>query len=156
MSAPAPAPADELSPGRTRTLVGLFVALLGLVILVPNALPVWVYWQASREEAVVARWTGSNVVSSSRDTVGVPTFAYERRIGPMVQECRVPLVQYRHAPTGKPVHETLRIVPGTRCEDMVVLDDPPRERVPLILLGLAIAGVGIWLTLLARKKGQAA
>jgi len=39
---------------------------------------------------------------------------------------------------------------------MVVLDDPPRVRVPLILLGLAIAGIGIWLTLLARKKGQAA
>ncbi len=110
------------------------------------------WWQASRGEAVTARWAGSEIATSSRDTVGVPTFVFERRIGPMPQECRVPLVQYRHAPGGKPLHETLQVVPGTRCEDIVVLNDPPRERLPLILLGLAVLGGGLWLTVLARRR----
>lgn len=148
----APGPADELSPSRTRTLVGLFVVLIGLVVLVPNALPVFTYWQASRSEAVTARWVGSETATSSRDTVGIPTFVFERRIGPMPQECRVPLVQYRHAPNGRPLHETLQVVPGTRCEDIVVLNDPPRERLPLILLGLAVLAGGLWLTVVARRR----
>lgn len=148
----APAPAGELSPAGTRLLVGLFVALIGLVILVPNTLPVLTYWQASRQEAVNARWAGSETATSTRDTVGIPIFVFERRIGPMVQECRVPLVQYRHAPGGKPLHEVLQVVPGTRCEDLVVLNDPPRERLPLILLGLAVLAGGLWLTVLARRR----
>lgn len=150
-----PAPAGELSPAGTRLLVGLFVVLIGLVVLVPNALPVLAYWQATRQEAVTARWAGSETATSTRDTVGIPLFVFERRIGPMVQECRVPLVQYRHAPGGRPLHETLQVVPGTRCEDLVVLNDPPRERLPLILLGLAVLAGGLWLTLLSRRRRPA-
>ena len=47
-----PAPTDEISPARTRLLVGLFVVVLGLVILVPNAWPVLRHWSASGSEAV--------------------------------------------------------------------------------------------------------
>ncbi len=151
----APAPTDEIPPSRTRVLVGLFVVVLGLVILVPNAWPVLHYWQASRGEAVTARWVASETATSSRDTVGVPIFAFERRIGPVVQECRVPLVQYRHAPGGKPVRETLRLVAGTRCEDVVVLDDFPRERLPLILLGLLVTLGGLALTWVAVGRARA-
>ena len=148
----APAPTDEIPPSRSRLFVGLFVVLIGIVVLVPNAWPVLRYWSASRGEAVTARWAGSDTATSTRDTVGVPVFVFERRIGPMVQECRVPLVQYRHAPGGKPFHETLRLVPGTRCEDVVVLDDFPRERLPLILLGVLTTLGGLVLTWIAARR----
>ena len=150
-----PAPTDEISPARTRLLVGLFVVVIGLVVLVPNAWPVLRHWSASGGEAVTARWVTSETATSSRDTVGVPVFVFERRIGPMLQECRVPLVQYRHAPGGKPVRETLRLVPGTRCEDIVVLDDFPRERLPLILLGVLVSLGGLALTWVATRRAPA-
>lgn len=146
------APQAEVTPARSRLFVGLFVLIMGLVITAPNAWPLIQYAIASRGEAVPARWVGSQTVSSTRDTVGVPTFAFERRIGPMVQECRVPLTRYRHAPDGKPLHEVLQVVPGTTCDDIVVLDDPPRERIPLVLLGLAIAVGGLVLTVVARRR----
>jgi hypothetical protein len=146
------APEDAPAAGRTKLFVGLFVLAIGLVVLAPNAWPLIQYWNASRSEAVTARWVGSQTTSSSRDTVGVPAFAFERRIGPMVQECRVNLVRYRHAPDGKPLHETLRLVPGTTCDDVVVLDDPPRERIPLVLLGLAVVIGGLVLTRLALRR----
>lgn len=145
------APAREPAPSRSRLFVGLFVLAMGLVILVPNAWPLVRYAAASRGEAVTARWAGSQTAHSSRDTVGVPTFAFERRIGPMVQECRVPLLRYRHAPDGRPLHESLQVVPGTTCEDIVILDDPPRERIPLTILGLAVALAGAGLSLAARR-----
>ncbi len=151
----APAPTDELPPSRTRLLVGLFVIVVGLVVLAPNAWPVLRHWQASGGEAVTARWVTSETATSSRDTVGVPVFVFERRIGPMLQECRVPLVQYRHAPGGRPVRETLRVVPGARCEDIVILDDFPRERLPLILLGLLVTLGGLALTWIAVRRAPA-
>ena len=148
----AAAPAPGIAPSRSRLFVGLFVLAIGLVVLTPNAWPLVQYWNASRGEAVTARWAGSETTSSSRDTVGIPAFVFERKIGPMVQECRVNLVRYRHAPTGKPLHETLRVVPGATCDDIVVLDDPPRERIPLALLGLATAVGGLVLTGLALRR----
>lgn len=144
--------APQAGASRSRLFVGLFVLFMGLVITAPNAWPLIQYAVASRSEPVTARWVESHVATSSRDTVGVPTFVYERRIGPMVQECRVALVKYRHAPNGRPLHETLRVVPGTTCDDIVVLDDPPRERIPLVLLGLLIAAGGLALTIIAVRR----
>lgn len=137
---------------RSKLLVGLFVVLIGLVVTVPNAWPLIRYWQAGQGEAVTATWAGSQTTSSSRDTVGVPAYTFQRRIGPMVQDCRVNLVQYRHAPDGKPSRETLQVVAGTTCEDIVVLDDPPRERIPLVLIGLATVLAGLVLTGLALRS----
>lgn len=143
---------SELAPGRTKLLVGLFVVVLGLVVLLPNVWPLWHYWRADRTQAVTARWVSSVVTHSSRDTVSVPAYVFERRIGPMVQDCRIDLPQYRHAPDGKPIFETLSLVPGTTCEDVIVLDDPPKERIPLVLLGLALSAGGLVLTGLALRK----
>jgi hypothetical protein len=142
----------ELAPSRSKLLVGLFVLVLGLVVLVPNLWPVVTYWRADRSQAVTARWASSVVTHSSRDTVSVPAYAFERRIGPMVQACKIDLPQYRHAPDGKPVFETLQLVVGTTCNDVIVLDDPPNERLPLVVLGLAIAGLGAFLTRLALRR----
>ncbi|MBN8945074.1 MAG: hypothetical protein J0H01_36565 [Rhizobiales bacterium] len=144
---------SELAPGRTKLLVGLFVVVLGLVVLLPNVWPLWHYWRVDRSQAVTARWVSSVVTHSSRDTVSVPAYTFERRIGPMVQDCRIDLPQYRHAPDGKPIFETLSLVPGTTCDDVIVLDDPPRERIPLVLLGLALSAGGLFLTGLALRKG---
>lgn len=143
---------SELAPGRTRLLVGLFVVVLGLVVLLPNIWPLLHYWRADRSQAVTARWVSSVVTHSSRDTVSVPAYVFERRIGPMVQDCRIDLPQYRHAPDGKPIFETLSLVPGTTCEDVIVLDDPPKERIPLVLLGLALSAGGLVLTGLALRR----
>lgn len=137
---------------RSRLLVGLFVVLIGLVVTVPNAWPLLRYWQASGGEVLTATWAGSHTTSSSRDTVGVPAYTFQRRIGPMVQDCRVNLVQYRHAPDGRPSHETLRVVAGTTCEDLVVLDDPPRERIPLVLIGTVTMLAGLVLTGIALRS----
>lgn len=142
----------ELPPSRTRIIVGLFVVVLGLVVLAPNLWPLIHYWRADRSEAVTARWVSSVVTHSSRDTVSVPAYVFERRIGPMVQECRIDLPQYRHAPDGKPVFETLQLVVGATCSDVIVLDDPPKERIPLVLLGLAVTIGGIALTVLALRR----
>ncbi|MFN3853612.1 MAG: hypothetical protein ACK4M0_04385 [Phreatobacter sp.] len=137
---------------RTKLFVGLFVVVMGLVVTAPNAWPLIRYWQAAKGEAVTATWAGSQTTSSSRDTVGVPAYTFQRRIGPMVQDCRVDLVQYRHAPDGRPVHETLQVVVGSTCEDLVVLDDPPRERIPLVVFGLATVLAGLVLTGLALRR----
>ena len=59
----------ELPPSRTRIIVGLFVVVLGLVVLAPNLWPLIHYWRADRSEAVTARWVSSVVTHSSRDTV---------------------------------------------------------------------------------------
>ncbi|MCZ0734091.1 hypothetical protein [Phreatobacter sp. AB_2022a] len=142
----------ELPPSRTRMIVGLFVVVLGLVVLAPNLWPLVHYWRADASEAVSARWVSSVVTHSSRDTVSVPAYAFERRIGPMVQDCRIDLPQYRHAPDGKPVFENLRLVVGATCDDVIVLDDPPKERIPLVLLGLVITIGGIVLTVLATRR----
>ena len=144
----------ELSPSRSRLLVGLLVLVVGLIIAVPNILPLVSYYRASMGEAVTARWDGSQTVTSSRDTVGVPSFVYQRRIGPIVQDCRISLLRYRHAPDGKPLHETLRLVPGRTCEDATVLDDPPRERIPLAVLGiLTLIGGAVLTWVAARRAG---
>ncbi len=142
----------DLAPERTKLLVGLFVVVLGLVVLLPNIWPLLHYWRADRSQAVTARWVSSVVTHSSRDTVSVPAYVFERRIGPMVQECRIDLPQYRHAPDGKPIFETLSLVPGTTCDDVIVLDDPPKERIPLVLLGLALSAGGLILTGLALRR----
>ncbi len=142
---------NELSPKRTRTLVALMVTITGLVLFTPNFLPLWFYWTANREEAVTARWVGSSVAKSSADTVEVPTYLFTRKIGPMAQDCRVPLVRYRHQPGGKPVWQSFQVVVGETCTDLIVLDDPPRERIPLALLGLAVAGIGLYLLVRVRK-----
>ena len=149
----AAAPEHEAAAGgRSKLFVGLFVLIMGLVILGPNSWPLLQYWNASRTEAVSARWVSSVVTHSSRDTVAVPAYAFERRIGPMVQECKVDIPRYRHAPDGKPLHETLRLVVGTTCADVVVLDDPPTERIPLVLFGLAVLAGGGLLTRLALRR----
>lgn len=145
----------ELSPQRSRLVVGLFVLVVGLIITVPNVLPLVTYYRASASEAVTARWDGSQTTSSTRDTVGVPSFVYQRRIGPIVQDCRIALLRYRHAPDGKPLHETLRLVPGTTCDDVTILDDPPRERIPLAILGLLTVLGGAALTWVAAKRRPA-
>ncbi|MEI8145712.1 MAG: hypothetical protein WCH83_09635 [Alphaproteobacteria bacterium] len=143
---------EETNPAsRSKLIVALFVLVMGVVILVPNVLPLVSYWSADRSSAVTARWVGSAVTSSARDTVAVPAFQFERRIGPVVQDCRVDLVQYRHAPNGKPLHESLQVIAGTRCDDLIVLDDPPNERIPLVALGLIVASLGAWLLILARR-----
>lgn len=142
----------ELPPSRTRIIVALFVVVLGLVVLAPNLWPIVHYWRADRSEAVTARWVSSVVTHSSRDTVSVPAYAFERRIGPMVQDCKIDLPQYRHAPDGKPVFESLKLVVGATCDDVIVLDDPPKERIPLVLLGLAITFGGFALTWLAVRR----
>ncbi len=147
--------AAAAAPSRSRLFVGLFVLFMGLVITAPNAWPLIQHFQASRAEPATARWVESHITSSSRDTVGVPTYVFERRIGPMVQECRVALTRYRHAPNGRPLRETLRVVPGTTCEDIVVLDDPPRERIPLVLLGLMVVAAGAVLTWVAVRRRPA-
>lgn len=146
--------AGEAAAGaaRTKLFVGLFVVLMGLVVTAPNAWPLIRYWQAGQGEAVTATWAGSQTTASTRDTVGVPAYTFQRRIGPMVQDCRVDLVQYRHAPDGRPVRETLQVVAGTTCEDLVVLDDPPRERIPLVAIGLATVLAGLVLTGLALRR----
>jgi hypothetical protein len=155
VSAEQGAASPAIAPSRSRLFVGLFVLFMGLVITVPNAWPLIQHAIASRSEPVTARWVESHITSSSRDTVGVPNFAFERRIGPIVQECRVALTRYRHAPNGRPLRETLRVVPGTTCDDLVVLDDPPRERIPLVLLGLMVAAAGAVLTTIAVRRRPA-
>lgn len=140
---------------RSKLIVASFVSAIGLVVLVPNLWPLVAYWRADRAEAVTARWVGSNVATSSRDTVGVPAYAFERRVGPVVQECWVDLVKYRHAPGGKPVFETLSVVPGETCADIVVLDDPPNERWPLVGLGLLVSLGGLALLVLSRRRKTA-
>ncbi|QCI68099.1 hypothetical protein [Phreatobacter stygius] len=144
--------AQDLAPSRSRLLVGLFVVVLGLVVLLPNVWPLVHYWRADRSEMVTARWVSSVVTHSARDTVSVPAYVFERKIGPMVQECRIDLPQYRHAPDGKPVFQTLSLVPGTTCDDVVVLDDPPRERIPLVILGLVLSLGGLVMTGLALRR----
>ena len=114
-------------------------------------LPLYQYWAADRSEIIVARWVGSKETSSSRDTVAVPAFEFSRRIGPMVQDCRLDLVQYRHAPGGKPKYEVLNLVVGTTCTDIIVLDDPPRERIPLAAIGFLLALVGLVMLYKARQ-----
>lgn len=142
-------------PSRTKLTVALLVLVMGLVVLAPNAWVIVSYWRAEAGEAVTARWVSSVVTHSSRDTVSVPAYAFERRIGPMVQECKVDIPRYRHAPDGKPLHQTLRLAVGTTCDDIVVLDDPPSERWPLVLLGLAISAAGLVLGWLALRRAPA-
>jgi hypothetical protein len=146
-------PADTaISPSRTKLTVALLVLITGLIVLAPNAWVMIQFWRFDASEAITARWVSSVVTHSSRDTVAVPAFAFERRIGPMVQECKVDVPRYRHAPDGKPLRETLRVVVGTTCEDLTVLDDPPRERLPLVLLGLAISAAGLVLGWFALRR----
>ncbi|QCK87047.1 hypothetical protein E8L99_15390 [Phreatobacter aquaticus] len=139
-------------PSRTKLTVALLVLVTGLIVLAPNAWVIIQFWRVDTSETVTARWVSSVVTHSSRDTVAVPAYAFERRIGPMVQECKVDIPRYRHAPDGKPLRETLRLVAGTTCEDVTVLDDPPRERFPLVLLGLAISAAGLALAWLALRR----
>jgi hypothetical protein len=146
---------DAAAEGRwnvSRLIVAVIVMAAGLVLLVPNGWQVWRHYGADAGQAVTARWSGSTVTTSTRDTVAVPTFVFERRIGPVVQECRVDLLRYRHAPAGRPRFEAPRVVAGSTCDDIVILDDPPRERIWLALFGLLVTIGGLVLAGLARLK----
>lgn len=142
----------DVAPSRSKVFVAVFVAVVGLVVLIPNAIPLVAHWRADWSQAVTARWVGSQIATSARDTVGVPAFAFERRIGPLVQDCRVDLVKYRHAPGGRPRFETLTVVAGATCQDLQVREDPPTERIPLAIAGILTTFLGLGLLVVARRR----
>ncbi len=145
---------EVLPRAKARQLIALFVLAMGLILGVPNGWPLFQYYTSDRSEILVAKWVGSKETSSSRDTVAVPAYEFTRRIGPMVQDCRIDLVQYRHAPGGKPKFEVLNLVVGATCTDIIVLDDPPHERIPLMAIGFLMALAGLALFFKARQASE--
>lgn len=126
---------------KQKFMLSLFVLSMGLIILASPVYMLATHYGFKGEE-LVANYVSSNKTSNAKDTILVPSYTFTRNIGPIVQNCTLPMLKYAHGLDTKPQYEKLNLKVGDKCSDFIVSNDPPKERIPLLIIGLIIAAIG--------------
>jgi hypothetical protein len=135
---------------QNRFIIALLVFFTGFFILAPQSYTLYRYyvWQG---EKLSATHLNSNKTSNSKDTVMMPIYSFTRTIGPIKQECKIPVFERIHALDTQPSSLKLTLKVGGSCSDFVILDDKPLAPALLFLIGFIFFALGLHLMRLAWK-----